>query len=110
MSMKGKGGRQRGYSVVEERDVTITKALMFVVKRAIQKVELEEDEEGEYLVADPEGWISLADVVCPLCATRFTTRDTDHAAVSARAFSDFGPGSYPRGCPTSGCDCDQVTI
>jgi len=63
MSMKGKGGRQRGYSVVEERDVTIAKALMFVVKRAIQKEDVEEDEEGEYLVANPEGWINLADVL-----------------------------------------------
>ena len=63
MSMKGKGGRGRGYSVVEERDVTVAKALMFVVKRAIQKEELEEGEEGEFLVADPEGWVSVADVV-----------------------------------------------
>ena len=94
MSMKGKGGRQRGYSVVEERDVTIAKALMFVAKRAIQKEEVEADEEGEHLVANPEGWISLADVVCPLCPTRFTIRVTDHAAVSARAFSDFGPAHY----------------
>ncbi|AEO59486.1 hypothetical protein MYCTH_2307835 [Thermothelomyces thermophilus ATCC 42464] len=63
MSMKGKGGRQRGYSVVEDRDVTIAKALMFVVKRAIQKEDVEEGDEGEYLVADPEGWVSVADVL-----------------------------------------------
>lgn len=63
MSMKGKGGRQRGYSVVEDRDVTVAKALMFVVKRAIQKEETEEGDDGEYLVADPEGWVSVADVV-----------------------------------------------
>jgi len=63
MSMKGKGGRQRGYSVVEERDVTLAKALMFVVKRAIQKEDVEEGDDGEYLVADPEGWISVADVL-----------------------------------------------
>ena len=68
MSMKGKGGRQRGYSVVEEWDVTVAKALMFVVKRAIQKDEAEEGGDGEYLVADPEGWISVADVVCVLRA------------------------------------------
>jgi hypothetical protein len=64
MSMKGKGGRQRGYSVVEDREVTIAKALMFVVKRAIQNDEIEEGEEGEYLVADPEGWVNVAHVVC----------------------------------------------
>jgi hypothetical protein len=64
MSMKGKGGQQRRYSVVEERDVSIAKALMFVVKRAVQKDEGEEEDDGEFLVADPEGWISVADVVC----------------------------------------------
>ncbi|KAK4234042.1 hypothetical protein C8A03DRAFT_18990 [Achaetomium macrosporum] len=64
MSFKGgRPGRQRGYSVVEERDVTIAKALMFVVKRAIQKEEVEEGDDGEYLVADPEGWVSVADVL-----------------------------------------------
>ncbi|KAL2138750.1 hypothetical protein VTI28DRAFT_6309 [Corynascus sepedonium] len=63
MSMKGKGGRQRGYSVVEDRDVTLAKALMFVVKRAIQKEDVEEGDDGEYLVADPEGWVSVADVL-----------------------------------------------
>jgi hypothetical protein len=64
MSVKGKGGRQRGYSVVEERDVAIAKALMFVVKRAVQKEDVEEADDGEHLVADPEGWVSVADVVC----------------------------------------------
>lgn len=63
MSVKGKGGRGRSYSVVEERDLTIGKALMFVIKRAIQD-ELEEGEEGEFLVADAEGWINVGDVVC----------------------------------------------
>lgn len=63
MSMKGKGGRARGYSVVEERDVTVAKALMFVIKRAIQKDEMEEGDEGEYLVADPEGWVDVPDVL-----------------------------------------------
>ena len=68
--MKGKGGRGRGYSLVEERDVTIAKALMFVIKRAIQKEESEEGDEGEFLVADPEGWISAVDVVCLLRVAR----------------------------------------
>ncbi|SPQ17583.1 5986a4a7-7e21-4310-b013-2e0360469321 [Thermothielavioides terrestris] len=63
MSVKGKGGRQRGYSVVEERDVAIAKALMFVVKRAVQKEDVEEADDGEHLVADPEGWVSVADVL-----------------------------------------------
>ncbi|KAL2270715.1 hypothetical protein VTJ83DRAFT_86 [Remersonia thermophila] len=69
MSFKGgKNARQRRYSIVEERDTTIAKALMFVVKRAIPKeeveeVEDEEEEAGEYLVADPDGWVNVADVL-----------------------------------------------
>ena len=62
MSVKGKGARR--YSVVEDRDVTLAKALMFVVKRAIQQDDVEEGDDGEYLVADPEGWIGVSDVVC----------------------------------------------
>ncbi|KAK3936215.1 hypothetical protein QBC46DRAFT_321931 [Diplogelasinospora grovesii] len=66
MSMKGKGGKSRGYSVIEERDVTMAKALMFILKRTIQKSE--EDEEGEEqetdnVVASPEGWVSVNDVL-----------------------------------------------
>ncbi|KAH6853089.1 hypothetical protein B0I37DRAFT_317018 [Chaetomium sp. MPI-CAGE-AT-0009] len=85
MSMKGKGGRQRGYSVVEERDVTIAKALMFVVKRAIQKEEVEEGEDGEYLVADPEGWISVADVIAHsrISALGATLEDVQRVVVTA---------------------------
>ncbi|KAK0735285.1 KptA family-domain-containing protein [Lasiosphaeria miniovina] len=63
MSMKGKGGRGRGYSVVEERDVTIAKALMFILKRTIQESEVDEEEEVENLVADAEGWVSVDDVL-----------------------------------------------
>jgi 2'-phosphotransferase len=69
-AMSFKGGKnarqQRRSSIIEDRDTTIAKALMFVVKRAIQKEEVDEedDEAGEYVVADPEGWVNLADVVC----------------------------------------------
>ncbi|KAK4160221.1 hypothetical protein QBC43DRAFT_271000 [Cladorrhinum sp. PSN259] len=66
MSFKSnRPGGGRRYSVVEERDTSIAKALMFVVKRAIQLEEAKEDAEengtsnAEYLVADAEGWISL---------------------------------------------------
>lgn len=65
MSMKGKANRGRRYSVVEERDVTVAKALMFVIKRAVPKEEVEEGDDGEYLVANPEGWVNLSDVVSP---------------------------------------------
>ncbi|KAK4097153.1 hypothetical protein N658DRAFT_434585 [Parathielavia hyrcaniae] len=63
MSFKGKGNRQRGYSLAEERDVTLAKAVMFVVKRAIQRDEVEDGDDREYLVADSEGWVSVADLL-----------------------------------------------
>ncbi|KAL1837894.1 hypothetical protein VTJ49DRAFT_3280 [Mycothermus thermophilus] len=87
MSFKGgKNARQRRYSIVEERDTTIAKALMFVVKRAIQKEEVEEDDdEGEYLVADPEGWVNVADVLkhSRLSALDVTLEDIQRVLVNA---------------------------
>lgn len=59
--VKGKG-RGRGYSVVEEREVQISKALTWVLKRTVG--EGEEQEEGdEKLVADAEGWVDCEEVV-----------------------------------------------
>ncbi|KAK0658073.1 hypothetical protein B0T16DRAFT_453476 [Cercophora newfieldiana] len=65
MSFKAKNGnRGRGYSVHEDRDVSIAKALMFVLKRTIKEDEVdEEDEEDHRLVADAEGWVGLDDVL-----------------------------------------------
>ncbi|KAL2015115.1 hypothetical protein VTK56DRAFT_6289 [Thermocarpiscus australiensis] len=63
MSMKGKGGRGRGYSAVEERDAIVANALMFVLKRTIQKEDVKEEDEGEHVVADQEGWASVPDVL-----------------------------------------------
>jgi hypothetical protein len=54
--------RGRGYSTVDERDVLISKALLFVLKRTVD--ESEEQEEGaEKLVADSEGWVDCDDIV-----------------------------------------------
>lgn len=54
--------RGRGYSTVDERDVLISKALSFVLKRTVD--ESEEQEEGaEKLVADSEGWVDCDDIV-----------------------------------------------
>ncbi|KAK1752800.1 hypothetical protein QBC47DRAFT_389287 [Echria macrotheca] len=61
MSMKGKKGRT--YSVVEDRDVSIAKALMFVLKRTITEEEVDEEEEVDNLVADAEGWVGVDDVL-----------------------------------------------
>ncbi|KAK4144032.1 uncharacterized protein C8A04DRAFT_11910 [Dichotomopilus funicola] len=63
MSVKGKGGRHRGYSVVEERDVSIAKALVFVIKRAMQMQEVVESDECEHVAADPESWAPAPDLV-----------------------------------------------
>jgi 2'-phosphotransferase len=59
--VKGKP-RGRGYSVIDEREVMISKALSWVLKRTVQ--EDEEQEEGEdKLVADAEGWVDCEEVV-----------------------------------------------
>lgn len=60
--VKGKT-RGRGYSIVDDREVMISKALSWVLKRTVQ--EDEEQEEGDdKLVADVEGWVNCEQVVC----------------------------------------------
>lgn len=57
-----KKARGRGYSVIEEREVLITKALARVLKRTAE--EGDEQEEGdEKLVANAEGWVDCEDLV-----------------------------------------------
>jgi 2'-phosphotransferase len=58
--VKGKG-RGRGYSVVDEREVLISKALSWILKRTI--TEGEEQEGEEKLVADADGWVDCEEVV-----------------------------------------------
>ena len=59
--VKGKA-RGRGYSIVDEREVMISKALSWVLKRTVG--EGEEQEEGdEKLVADAEGWVDCEEAV-----------------------------------------------
>lgn len=68
---KGGKARGRGYSVVDEREVLIAKALSWALKRTVE--EDDEQEEGdEKLVADAEGWVDCDEVVSlesavPLC-------------------------------------------
>lgn len=62
-SSKGKGGRGRAYSVIEERDVTISKAVAFVLKRSVHESEANEDDKEGRLLCDSAGWVSVADVV-----------------------------------------------
>lgn len=53
--------RGRGYSVVDDREALITKALTFVLKRTVE--EGHEQEGGEKLVADSEGWVDCEEVL-----------------------------------------------
>lgn len=63
-SVKGKSARGRGYSVVENSEVTVAKAVSFLLKRAIKEDELDsDDEETEYLISDPEGWVAVPKLV-----------------------------------------------
>ena len=57
-----KGKRTRGYSVVDDRETLVSKALTWVLKRTVE--EGEEQEEGlEQLVADHDGWVDCEEVV-----------------------------------------------
>jgi 2'-phosphotransferase len=53
---------RRGYSVQEDRETTVTKALTFVLKRAVPDAE-ESESDDERLTADADGWVDLDDVV-----------------------------------------------
>lgn len=59
---KGNKTRGRGYSVVEDRESIITKALTFVMKRTVTEDE-EQAEGDEKLVADGEDWVDVEDIV-----------------------------------------------
>jgi RNA:NAD 2'-phosphotransferase (TPT1/KptA family) len=62
-SAKSNKTRGRGYSIVDERESIISKALTRVLKRTIGEDE-EQEEGGEAkLVADSEGWVSCEDLL-----------------------------------------------
>lgn len=58
--------RGRGYSVVDDREALISKALTFVLKRTVDE-DAEQAEGEEKLVADHEGWVDCEDVVSSKC-------------------------------------------
>ena len=60
--IKGGKARGRGYSIVDERETMISKALTWVLKRTVQEDE-EQEEGGDKLVADAEGWVDCEEVV-----------------------------------------------
>ncbi|KAF4627681.1 hypothetical protein G7Y89_g10472 [Cudoniella acicularis] len=57
-----KKGRGRGYSVVDDREGMVSKALTWVLKRTITKGE-EQDNGEEKLVADANGWVDCEEVL-----------------------------------------------
>lgn len=68
---KGKSGRGRGYSLAEDRETLVSKAVIFVLKRVGTLKEEEEEEASDEssddgkIVADSEGWVAVDDVVRP---------------------------------------------
>ncbi|PSS27470.1 hypothetical protein M430DRAFT_154557 [Amorphotheca resinae ATCC 22711] len=59
---KGNKTRGRGYSIVDEREVMISKALSWVLKRTVEEGE-EQEEGADKLVADSEGWVDCEEVL-----------------------------------------------
>ncbi|KAJ5041165.1 uncharacterized protein L3040_005716 [Drepanopeziza brunnea f. sp. 'multigermtubi'] len=59
---KNAKGRGRGYSVVDDREVLISKALTWLLKRTIEAGE-EQGEGEEKLVADSDGWVGCQEVL-----------------------------------------------
>ena len=72
--VKGKA-RGRGYSIVDDRQSMISKALTWVLKRTVQEDE-EQDEGEEKLVADADGWVDCEEVVRK-SATLLTSLETN---------------------------------
>ncbi|KAK8087864.1 hypothetical protein PG997_002825 [Apiospora hydei] len=90
MSMKGKSAKGRSYSIVEDSDVTVAKAISFLLKRAIKADETEAesaDEDNDYLIADAEGWVSVADLLQHpnMTELRVDLEGVQQAAASIRA-------------------------
>ncbi|KAF7908607.1 uncharacterized protein EAF01_004362 [Botrytis porri] len=52
--------RQRGYSIIAERDSTVTRALTKLLKRSVEQ---QQGEDLEKLAADPEGWFNCEKVL-----------------------------------------------
>ncbi len=56
--------------MVDDRETTVSKAVVFVLKRAatVQEDEKDEsDEDDDKIVADADGWVDVDDVVSSSC-------------------------------------------
>ncbi|KAI0133679.1 hypothetical protein BJ170DRAFT_172742 [Xylariales sp. AK1849] len=88
-SMKNKGR----YKVLENRDVAISKAVSFVLKRAIRKSDVEENseedeqEETDRLVSSDDGWVSVPDLLqhSRITDLRVTLGDLQRTSSPAKA-------------------------
>ncbi|KAI1812458.1 putative tRNA 2'-phosphotransferase 1 [Poronia punctata] len=88
MSVNGKSGGGKGYRVVENADATVAKAVTFVLKRAVQKDELDEGaDEDEYLICNADGWVGVAQLLLQprMVDLGVTLADIRHAATSSKA-------------------------
>lgn len=59
---KSSKARGRGYSVVDDRETIISKALSFLLKRVVVDGEETEEDDGK-LVSDSEGWVDCEEVL-----------------------------------------------
>ncbi|KAI0470669.1 putative tRNA 2'-phosphotransferase 1 [Xylariaceae sp. FL0804] len=93
----GHGGKSagfgRGYRVVEDVDGVVAKAVAFALRRAVvaesdvDESGMEEEEEGDYLVCDADGWVSVADLLSQARLTDLgiSLADVRRASASSKA-------------------------
>ncbi|KAF7861429.1 hypothetical protein EAF04_007994 [Stromatinia cepivora] len=83
-----KKSRQRGYSIIAERDSTVTRALTKLLKRFAEE-DSEHEESTEKLLADPEGWFSCEKVLKNLNTLDLTLLELRKTIQSPSAKSRF---------------------
>ncbi|PQE32862.1 hypothetical protein CJF32_00001334 [Rutstroemia sp. NJR-2017a WRK4] len=82
--------RQRGYSIVDEREANITRALTKLLKRTTEESESEEQEDGaEKLVSDPEGWFNCEKVLNKLASLELSLPELKNLIASPTSKSRF---------------------
>ncbi|KAM3075356.1 hypothetical protein ACMFMG_007206 [Clarireedia jacksonii] len=82
--------RQRGYSLVDEREANITRALTKLLKRTTEESESEEQEDGaEKLVPVTDGWFSCEKVLTKLASLELTLPELKNAIASPTSKSRF---------------------
>ncbi|KAF5877066.1 putative trna 2 -phosphotransferase 1 protein [Botrytis fragariae] len=80
--------RQRGYSIIAERDSTVTRALIKLLKRSVEQ-DLEQGENSEKLIADSEGWFNCEKVLDDLNSFDLGLSELQNIVQSPSAKSRF---------------------